>query len=125
MIQVKPDEISAILKEELSGLKTQSELEEIGTVLQVGDGIARVYGLTKVQAGELVEFDSGVQAIALNLEEDNVGVVLMGSGEGIKEGSTVRRTGKIASIQVSEEMLGRVVNALGEPIDGRGPIGGA
>ena len=125
MIQVKPDEISAILKEELSGLKTQSELEEIGTVLQVGDGIARVYGLTKVQAGELVEFDSGVQAIALTLEEDNVGVVLMGSGERIKAGSTVRRTGRIASIQVSEEMLGRVVNALGEPIDGRGPIGGA
>ena len=124
MIQVKPDEISAILKEELSGLKTQSELEEIGTVLQVGDGIARVYGLTKVQAGELVEFETGVQAIALNLEEDNVGVVLMGSGEGIKEGSTVRRTGKIASIQVSEGMLGRVVNPLGEPIDGRGPIEG-
>ena len=124
MIQVKPDEISAILKEQLSGLKTESELEEIGTVLQVGDGIARVYGLTKSQAGELVEFETGVQAIVLNLEEDNVGVVLMGSGEGIKEGSTVRRTGKIASIQVGEGMLGRVVNPLGEAIDGKGAIEG-
>ena len=124
MIQVKPDEISAILKEQLSGLKTESELEEIGTVLQVGDGIARVYGLTKSQAGELVEFETGVQAIILNLEEDNVGVVLMGSGQGIKEGSTVRRTGKIASIQVGEGMLGRVVNPLGEAIDGKGAIEG-
>ena len=124
MIQVKPDEISAILKEQLSGFKTESELEEIGTVLQVGDGIARVYGLTKAQAGELVEFESGVQAIVLNLEEDNVGVVLMGSSEGIAEGSTVRRTGKIASIQVGEELVGRVVNPLGQPIDGRGEVGG-
>ena len=125
MIQVKPDEISAILKQEISGLKTESELEEVGTVLQVGDGIARVYGLTRAQAGELVEFETGVEAIALNLEEDNVGVVLMGPGDEIKEGSTVRRTGKIASIQVSEEMLGRVINPLGEAIDGKGPIGGA
>ena len=124
MVQVKPDEISAILKEQLSGFKTEAQLEEIGTVLQVGDGIARVYGLTKVQAGELVEFESGVQAIVLNLEEDNVGVVLMGPGDGIKEGSTVRRTRRIASIQVSEEFLGRVINPLGEPIDGRGPVGG-
>ena len=124
MVQVKPDEISAILKEQLSGFKTEAQLEEIGTVLQVGDGIARVYGLTKVQAGELVEFESGVQAIVLNLEEDNVGVVLMGPGDGIKEGSTVRRTRRIASIQVSEEFLGRVINPLGEPIDGHGPVGG-
>ena len=124
MVDVKPDEISAIIKQELSGFKTEAELEEIGTVLQVGDGIARVYGLTKIQAGELVEFENGVNAIALNLEEDNVGVVMMGPGEGIREGSTVRRTGRIASMQVSEEMLGRVINPLGEPIDGLGPIGG-
>lgn len=124
MVQVKPDEISAILKEQLSGFKTEAQLEEIGTVLQVGDGIARVYGLTKAQAGELVEFESGVQAIVLNLEEDNVGVVLMAIDENIKEGSTVKRTGRIASIQVTEEFLGRVINPLGEAIDGRGPIGG-
>jgi F-type H+-transporting ATPase subunit alpha len=124
MVHVKPDEISAILKEQLSGFKTETELEEVGTVLQVGDGIARVYGLTKARAGELVEFETGVQAIVLNLEEDNVGVVLMGPADDIKEGATVRRTGRIASIQVSEEMLGRVINPLGDPIDGRGPIGG-
>ena len=92
--------------------------------LQVGDGIARVYGLNNAQAGELVEFETGVQAIVLNLEEDNVGVVLLGPGDGIKEGSTVRRTNRIASINVGEEMVGRVVNPLGEPIDGKGPIGG-
>ncbi len=124
MIQVKPDEISAILKEQLSGLKTESELEEIGTVLQIGDGIARIYGLTNVQAGELVEFETGVEAIVLNLEEDNVGVVLMGPSDHLKEGATVRRTGRIASINVGEGMLGRVVNTLGEAIDGRGPMGG-
>ncbi len=124
MVDVKPDEISAILKQELSGFKTEAELEEVGTVLQVGDGIARIYGLTQVQAGELVEFEEGTQAIALNLEEDNVGVVLLGSGDLIKEGSTVKRTGSIASIDVGEEFLGRVVNPLGEPIDGKGSIGG-
>ncbi len=124
MVDVKPDEISAILKQQLSGFSTEAELEEVGTVLEVGDGIARVYGLTKARAGELVEFETGVQAIVLNLEEDNVGVVLLGSGDGIKEGSTVRRTGKIASIEVGEGMVGRVVNALGMPIDGRGPITG-
>ncbi len=124
MIDVKPDEISAILKQQLSGFSTEAELEEVGTVLEVGDGIARVYGLTKARAGELVEFETGVQAIVLNLEEDNVGVVLLGSGDGIKEGATVRRTGKIASIQVGEGVIGRVVNALGQPIDGKGPITG-
>jgi len=124
MVDVKPDEISAILKQQLSGFKTEAELEEVGTVLQVGDGIARVYGLSKAQAGELVEFETGVNAIVLNLEEDNVGVVLLGPGDGIKEGSTVRRTNKIASIEVGEEMLGRVVNPLGQPIDGKGPIEG-
>ncbi|MCI5082104.1 MAG: F0F1 ATP synthase subunit alpha [Saprospiraceae bacterium] len=124
MVDVKPDEISAILKQQLSGFSSATELEEYGTVLQVGDGIARVYGLTNAQAGELVEFETGVQAIVLNLEEDNVGVVLMGSGEGIREGSRVHRTGRIASIQVGEEFVGRVVNPLGQPIDGKGPIGG-
>ncbi|MEM9992049.1 MAG: F0F1 ATP synthase subunit alpha [Bacteroidota bacterium] len=123
-VAVKPDEISAILKQQLSGFNTATELEEVGTVLQVGDGIARVYGLTKAQAGELVEFETGVQAIVLNLEEDNVGVVLMGAGEGIREGSKVRRTGKIASINVGEGFVGRVVNTLGEPIDGKGAIKG-
>ncbi len=124
MVGIKPDEISAILKQQLSGFKTEVELEEIGTVLEVGDGIARVYGLSEVQAGELVEFETGVQAIALNLEEDNVGVVLLGPGDNIREGSTVRRTKKIASIEVGEGMLGRVVNSLGQPIDGKGSIGG-
>lgn len=124
MVDIKPDEISAILKQQLSGFKTEAQLEEVGTVLQVGDGIARVYGLTKAQAGELVEFDNGIQAIVLNLEEDNVGVVLLGSSEGIKEGSNVKRTGTIASIEVGEEYVGRVVNPLGQPIDGKGPIGG-
>jgi F-type H+/Na+-transporting ATPase subunit alpha len=124
MVDVKPDEISAILKQQLSGFKTETELEEVGTVLQVGDGIARVYGLSKAQAGELVKFESGVEAIVLNLEEDNVGVVLLGSGEGIKEGSTVRRTSRIASINVGEGFIGRVVNPLGEPIDGKGAITG-
>jgi len=124
MVDVKPDEISAILKEQLSNFKSDTELEEIGTVLQIGDGIARVYGLTHVQAGELVEFDSGSKAIALNLEEDNVGVVMLDVSDDIKEGDTVKRTGKIASIDVSEGMIGRVVNTLGVPIDGKGPIEG-
>ncbi len=124
MVGIKPDEISAILKQQLSGFNTEAELEEVGTVLQVGDGIARVYGLSKAQAGELVAFENGVEAIVLNLEEDNVGVVLLGAGDGIKEGSTVRRTGRIASLEVGEEMVGRVVNPLGQPIDGKGPITG-
>ena len=124
MAGVRPEQISAILKQQLSGFKSESELEEVGTVLQVGDGIARVYGLTKTKAGELVEFETGVQAIVLNLEEDNVGVVLMGESDGIKEGATVRRTGKIASIKVGEGIVGRVVDTLGQPIDGKGPITG-
>lgn len=124
MADIKPDEISAILREQLSGFKSAAELEEVGTVLQVGDGIARVYGLTNAQAGELVQFDSGVKAIVLNLEEDNVGVVLMGPSEKIKEGDTVKRTGVIGSIKAGEGMIGRVVNTLGEPIDGKGPIAG-
>jgi F-type H+-transporting ATPase subunit alpha len=124
MADIKPDEISAILRQQLSDTNIATELEEVGTVLQVGDGIARVYGLSSVGSGELVEFENGVRAIALNLEEDNVGVVLMGESGDIKEGAKVRRTGKIASINVGEGMLGRVVNTLGEPIDGRGPITG-
>src|SRR5579863_2729334 len=124
MAEIKPDEISAILRQQLSNFNISADLEEVGTVLQVGDGIARVYGLSGVSSGELVEFENGVRAIALNLEEDNVGVVLMGESGDIKEGSTVRRTDKIASINVGEGMLGRVVNTLGEPIDGKGPIAG-
>jgi F-type H+-transporting ATPase subunit alpha len=124
MADIKPDEISAILRQQLSNTNVATELEEVGTVLQVGDGIARVYGLSSVSSGELVEFENGVRAIALNLEEDNVGVVLMGDSGDIKEGAKVRRTGKIASINVGEGMLGRVVNTLGEPIDGKGPIAG-
>src|SRR5574339_514250 len=124
MAEIKPDEISAILRQQLSNFNAAADLEEVGTVLQVGDGIARVYGLNNVRSGELVEFENGVRAIALNLEEDNVGVVLMGESGAIKEGAKVRRTGKIASINVGEGMLGRVVNTLGEPIDGRGPITG-
>jgi F-type H+-transporting ATPase subunit alpha len=124
MADIKPDEISAILRQQLSDTNITTELEEVGTVLQVGDGIARVYGLSNVGSGELVDFENGVRAIALNLEEDNVGVVLMGESGDIKEGAKVRRTGKIASINVGEGMLGRVVNTLGEPIDGKGPITG-
>ena len=124
MVGIKPDEISAILKQQLTGVSTAAELEEVGTVLQVGDGIARIYGLTGVQAGELVAFENGVRAIALNLEEDNVGVVLLGASEGIKEGSTVKRTKTIASVDVGDGFVGRVVNPLGKPIDGKGPIEG-
>jgi len=124
MAEIKPDEISAILRQQLSGFDTAAELEEVGTVLQIGDGIARVYGLNSVSSGELVEFENGVKAIALNLEAENVGVVLMGEGKEIKEGDKVRRTGLVASLKVGEGMLGRVVNTLGEPIDGNGPIKG-
>jgi len=124
MVEVRPDEVSAILRQQLAGFKSESELEEVGTVLQVGDGIARVYGLTKVQSGELVEFGTGLQGIVLNLEEDNVGVVLLGKSDDIKEGDTVKRTNRIASINVGEGMLGRVVDTLGAPIDGKGAIKG-
>ena len=124
MVSIKPDEISAILRKQLSNFNTSAELEEIGTVLQAGDGIARIYGLNNVGSGELVEFENGVQAIVLNLEEDNVGVVMMGESGAIKEGSKVRRTGKIASIKVGGGLVGRVINTLGDPIDGKGPITG-
>ncbi len=124
MAEVRPDEVSAILRQQLAGFKTETELEEVGTVLQVGDGIARIYGLTKVQAGELIEFESGLRGIVLNLEEDNIGAVLLGASNDIKEGDVVKRTGKIGSINVGEGMLGRVVDTLGKPIDGKGPITG-
>lgn len=124
MVEIKPDEISAILRQQLSNFNVAADLEEVGTVLQVGDGIARVYGLNNVRSGELVEFENGVKAIALNLEEDNVGVVLMGDQDAVKEGSVVRRTGNIASIKVGDGMAGRVINMLGEPIDGKGPLRG-
>jgi F-type H+-transporting ATPase subunit alpha len=124
MAEIKPAEVSAILRQQLSGFKSEAQLEEVGSVLQVGDGIARIYGLSKVQSGELIEFETGVQAIVLNLEEDNVGAVLLGSSEGIREGSSCKRTNRIASIKVGEGMLGRVVDTLGMPIDGKGPITG-
>lgn len=124
MASIKPAEISAILKQQLAGFEASASLDEVGTVLQVGDGIARVYGLENVQYGELVEFEDGLEGIVLNLEEDNVGVVLLGHSKEIKEGSTVKRTERIASLQVGEGIVGRVVNTLGEPIDGKGPIQG-
>ena len=124
MAEVKPAEVSAILRQQLAGHKSKAELQEVGTVLQVGDGIARIYGLTDVQSGELIEFESGLKAIVLNLEEDNIGAVLLGPSKGIKEGEVVKRTKKIASINVGEGMLGRVINTLGTPIDGKGPIEG-
>ncbi|MEQ8243445.1 F0F1 ATP synthase subunit alpha [Fulvivirga sp.] len=124
MADVRPDEVSAILREQLSGAKTEAELEEIGTVLEVGDGVARIYGLSKAQSGELLEFENGLKALVLNLEEDNVGAVLLGESKGIKEGDTVKRTGRIASVNVGEGMVGRVVDTLGNPIDGKGPIEG-
>jgi F-type H+-transporting ATPase subunit alpha len=124
MAGIKPGEVSQILKQELEGFTTNSELEEVGSVLQVGDGIARIYGLSNVQSNELIEFESGERGIVLNLEEDNVGAVLLGSSEEIKEGDKVKRTGKIASINVGDSLLGRVINTLGEPIDGKGALNG-
>jgi F-type H+-transporting ATPase subunit alpha len=124
MVEIRPDEVSAILRQQLAGFKTAAELEEVGTVLQVGDGIARIYGLSNVQSGELIEFSNGLKGIVLNLEEDNVGAVLLGPSKGINEGDVVKRTGRIASINVGEGMAGRVVDSLGNPIDGKGPITG-
>ncbi|MDJ1505100.1 F0F1 ATP synthase subunit alpha [Xanthocytophaga agilis] len=123
-LAVRPDEVSAILRAQLANARTEAELEEVGTVLQVGDGVARIYGLSKAQAGELLEFSNGVSGLVLNLEEDNVGAVTLGDYSGIREGDTVRRTGKIASIKVGESMVGRVVNTLGQPIDGGPALSG-
>ena len=124
MVSVRPDEVSAILREQLAGAKSEAELEEVGTVLQIGDGVARIYGLSQVQAGELLVFENGLKALALNLEEDNVGAVLLGDSSGIKEGATVKRSKEIASVKVGEGIIGRVVNTLAEPVDGNGPIQG-
>ncbi|MCG8339985.1 MAG: F0F1 ATP synthase subunit alpha [Cytophagales bacterium] len=123
-IEVRPDEVSAILQEQLANFKIESTPEEVGTVLQVGDGVARIYGLAKVQAGELLAFENNLKALVLNLEEDNVGAVILGNAKGIKEGDTVRRTKRIASIKVGDGLIGRVINALGEPIDGKKAIQG-
>lgn len=125
MAEIKPAEVSAILRQELAGFKDEAVLEEVGTVLQIGDGIARAYGLSNAEAGELVEFEKGgLKGIVLNLEEDNVGIVLLGDAKDIVEGDTVKRTGRIASINVGEGVLGRVINTIGEPIDGKGSITG-
>ena len=124
MADIKPAEVSKILKQQLEGFKSEAELEEVGTVLQVGDGIARIYGLSNVESNEMIEFDCGVKGIVLNLEEDNVGAVLLGLSEEIKEGDTVKRLRRIASIEVGDGLLGRVINTLGEAIDGKGAIQG-
>ncbi len=124
MAEVKPAEVSAILKQQLTGFEATASLDEVGTVLTVGDGIVRAYGLSNAQYGELVAFESGLEGIVLNLEEDNVGIVLLGPSKEIKEGSTVKRTQRIASLKVGEGIVGRVVNTLGQPIDGKGPITG-
>ncbi|MGM0619505.1 MAG: F0F1 ATP synthase subunit alpha [Bacteroidota bacterium] len=124
MINIKPAEISEILKQQLENFRSEAELEEVGTVLQVGDGIARIYGLSDVESNEMIEFESGIKGIVLNLEEDNVGAVLLGASEDVKEGDTVKRLKRIASINVGEKLIGRVINTIGEPIDGKGPVSG-
>lgn len=122
--KIKPSEVSEVLLRQLQDIETSIKFEEVGVVLSVGDGVARIYGLTNVTENELIEFENGVMAVAMNLEEDNVGAVLLGSTEGIKEGQSVKRTGRVASIQVNENMLGRVINPLGIPVDGGSDIGG-
>ncbi|MGD9930669.1 MAG: F0F1 ATP synthase subunit alpha [Mangrovibacterium sp.] len=124
MADIKPAEVSAILKQQLEGFKSEAEWDEVGTVLQVGDGIARIYGLSNVESNEMIEFDSGIKGIVLNLEEDNVGAVLLGPSEEIKEGDTVKRLRRIASIEVGDGVLGRVINTIGIPVDGKGAIRG-
>lgn len=124
MASIKPAEVSSILRQQLEGIQTGSDLEEVGTVLTVGDGIARIYGLSNAQANELIEFENGIEAIVLNLEEDNIGAVLLGPTEEINEGDIVKRTGRIASIGVGEGLLGRVISPTGQPLDGKGPVEG-
>ena len=121
---IKPSEVSDVLLRELHDIDTDVKFEEVGLVLTIGDGVARIYGLNNVTENELIEFENGVMAVAMNLEEDNVGAVLLGPSEGIKEGQSVKRTGRVASIEVNEQMLGRVINPLGEPLDGGQPIDG-
>src|SRR3954468_641244 len=124
-MEIRADEISRIIREQIKDYGKKVQVAETGTVLSVGDGIARIYGLEGALAGELVEFHNGVQGLVLNLEEDNVGVAIMGDFQHIREGDTVKRTQQIASVPVGKGLLGRVVNALGEPVDGKGPIQGA
>ena len=121
-MDIRAAEISAILKSEIQNFGNEAQVTEVGQVLSVGDGIARVYGLDNVQAGEMVEFENGIRGMALNLESDNVGIVIFGSDRDIKEGQTVKRTGAIVDVPIGKELLGRVVDALGNPIDGKGPI---
>jgi F-type H+/Na+-transporting ATPase subunit alpha len=124
MADIKPAEVSKILRDQLEHFKTKSDLDEVGTVLQVGDGIARIHGLANVESNEMIEFEEGIKGIVLNLEEDNVGAVLLGSSEAVREGDTVKRLHRTASIMVSEKLLGRVINTLGEPLDNKGPVSG-
>lgn len=121
-MNIRPEEISSVIKQQIKGYQAKLDVSEVGTVIQVGDGIARAYGLDNAMSGELLEFENGVQGMAQNLEEDNVGIVILGSDQGIKEGTTVRLTGKVAQVPVGDAMIGRVVNAIGQPIDGKGPI---
>lgn len=121
-MNIRPEEISSVIKEQIKGYTSKLDVSEVGTVIQVGDGIARVYGLDNAMSGELLEFENGVFGMAQNLEEDNIGVVLLGSDQGIKEGDSVKLTGRVASVPVGDEMIGRVVNSLGQPIDEKGPI---
>ena len=121
-MQLKPEDISKIIKSQIKNYDSRIECAETGTVILVGDGIARAYGLEKCMANELVEFENGEYGMALNLEENSVAIVLLGSDEGIREGDTVRRTGRVVSVPVGEALIGRVVNALGQPIDGKGPV---
>ena len=124
MADLRPGEISELLKKQLQSIEVEVDYNEIGYVIQAGDGIVRAYGLNNVQSNEMVEFENGVKGIALNLEEDNVGIVLLGPSEGIREGSKVRRLNTIASIKAGEGLIGRVINTIGEPLDGKGPITG-
>ncbi|MCK5822799.1 MAG: F0F1 ATP synthase subunit alpha, partial [Bacteroidales bacterium] len=124
MTNIKPAEVSEIIKQQIEGFKSEVGVEEVGTVLSVGDGIARIYGLSNVEANEIIEFKNGIEGIVLNLEEDNVGAVLLGPSQKIKEGDIARRTKRIASVEVGEGLLGRIINTIGEPLDGKGPIQG-
>ena len=124
MAEIRPSEVSEVLRQQLAAIDNSIKFEEVGTVLQVSDGVARIYGLTNAESNELLEFEGGMMGVVMNLEEDNVGAVLLGHTDLVKEGDIVKRTGRIASIRVSDQMVGRVINPLGEPLDGRGDIEG-